>query len=178
MQRTHANARFSSEGASQCRGYIKGFSKQRKVIWKSTGWIPIGVDYGNISGIQKISSVKINQLLVPEIASPASSPIILDCDYSLEFPKDEGLVVKWFFNERLYPVYQWIPDAKPQELGILKGRLDLTFRASEDRYMVHRALKIIQLSPELAGNFTCSVSTFSSEDTQTKRMLVFGKSLE
>ncbi|ENN75376.1 hypothetical protein YQE_08151, partial [Dendroctonus ponderosae] len=133
MQRTHANARFSSEGASQCRGYIKG--------------------------IQKISSVKINQLLVPEIASPASSPIILDCDYSLEFPKDEGLVVKWFFNERLYPVYQWIPDAKPQELGILKGRLDLTFRASEDRYMVHRALKIIQLSPELAGNFTCSVST-------------------
>ncbi|CAG9772986.1 unnamed protein product [Ceutorhynchus assimilis] len=116
--------------------------------------------------------VKINQLIVPDLASPTTSTI-LDCDYSLEFPKDEGLVVKWFFNERMYPVYQWIPDVKPQELGILKGRLDLSYKASEDKYQVHRALKIVKLSPELAGNYTCSVSTFSSEDSRTKSMLVF-----
>ncbi|KAL1506120.1 hypothetical protein ABEB36_005544 [Hypothenemus hampei] len=124
--------------------------------------------------------VKINQFLVPEIASPKAVPIILDCDYSLEFPKDEGLVVKWFFNETTYPVYQWIPDAKPQELRILKGRLDLSYRASEDRLKVHRALKIVKLGPELSGNYTCLVSTYSSEDRQTKRMSVFvpQKSLE
>ncbi|XP_066147333.1 uncharacterized protein [Euwallacea fornicatus] len=124
------------------------------------------------------SCVKINQLIVPEIASPRMGPVILDCDYSLEFPKDEGLVVKWFFNEKIYPVYQWIPDAKPQELGILKGRLDLSHKISEDRYKKHRALKIEKLSPELAGNYTCSVSTFSSEDSQTKQMLVFEKAFE
>ncbi|XP_066252327.1 uncharacterized protein [Euwallacea similis] len=124
------------------------------------------------------SCVKINQLIVPKIASPRMGPVILDCDYSLEFPKDEGLVVKWFFNEKIYPVYQWIPDAKPQELGILKGRLDLSYKVSDDRYKKHRALKIGKLSPELGGNYTCSVSTFSSEDSQTKQMLIFEKAFE
>ncbi|KAF7280514.1 hypothetical protein GWI33_005797 [Rhynchophorus ferrugineus] len=127
-----------------------------------------------ITGFLELQCVQINNLTVPPLATP-DIPTILDCDYSLDFPKDEELVVKWFFNEETYPVYQWIPDAKPQDLGILKGRLDLTYRASEDKNKVHRALKIVKLRPDLSGNFTCSVSTFSSEDSQTKQMLVFGK---
>ncbi|XP_050293207.1 uncharacterized protein LOC126733836 [Anthonomus grandis grandis] len=134
-----------------------------------------------VLGFLDVSCVKINRLLVPEIASQAKPPVILDCDYSLENPgKDEGLVVKWFFNERMYPVYQWIPDAKPQELGILKGRLDLSYKASTDRLKMYRALKIEKLGPELEGNYTCTVSTFLSEDSKSGGMLVFipEKSLE
>jgi hypothetical protein len=60
--------------------------------------------------------------------------------------------------------------------GILKGRLDLEYSASTDTNSVHRALHIIQPGPDLSGDYTCFVSTFSSEDRKTKRMLVFGES--
>lgn len=45
------------------------------------------------------------------------NPVVLDCDYSWEETKDEGLVVKWYFNEERIPVYQWIATQKPQVLG-------------------------------------------------------------
>lgn len=116
--------------------------------------------------------VRINRLQVPEITQ-LGDPVILDCDYTLEdSTDDEGLVVKWFFNERLTPVYQWIPNKRPQELGILKGRLNLDYSASKDTHSVHRALHIIQTGPDLSGNYTCLVSTFKNEDRKTKRMLV------
>ncbi|CAH1378668.1 uncharacterized protein [Tenebrio molitor] len=116
--------------------------------------------------------VRINRLQVPEVTQ-LGDPVVLDCDYTLEESLDEGLVVKWFFNETPTPIYQWIPNKKPQELGILKGRLDLEYSASTDTNSVHRALHIIQPGPDLSGDYTCFVSTFSSEDRKTKRMLVF-----
>lgn len=60
--------------------------------------------------------VRINRLQVPEVAQ-LGDPVVLDCDYTLEESLDEGLVVKWFFNEKPTPIYQWIPNKKPQELG-------------------------------------------------------------
>lgn len=53
---------------------------------------------------------------MPEVAQ-LGDPVVLDCDYTLEESLDEGLVVKWFFNEKPTPIYQWIPTKKPQELG-------------------------------------------------------------
>ncbi|CAH0554810.1 unnamed protein product [Brassicogethes aeneus] len=125
-----------------------------------------------IVSVTTVWSVKINRLLVPEVARPGF-PIILDCDYTLE-GKDDGLVVKWFFNDLPLPVYQWIPTIhkKPQVLGILKGRLNLNYSASKDMHTEHRALHIIQPGPDLSGNYTCLVSTFNNEDQKTKGMLV------
>ena len=57
--------------------------------------------------------------------------------------------------------------------GILKGRLDLEYTTSNG---TQSALHIIQPGPDLSGDYTCVVSTFTSEDRKTKRMLVFGKS--
>lgn len=53
---------------------------------------------------------------MPEVAQ-LGDPVVLDCDYTLEESLVEGLVVKWFFNEKPLPIYQWIPNKKPQELG-------------------------------------------------------------
>ncbi|CAH1154130.1 unnamed protein product [Phaedon cochleariae] len=116
-------------------------------------------------------SVKINRLQVPEVAQ-LGDPLVLDCDYTVEESLVDGLVVKWFFNEKPTPIYQWIPNKRPQELGIMKGRLNLDYSASEDRNSVHRALHIIQPGPDLSGNYTCMVSTFRGEDVKTKRMVV------
>lgn len=64
---------------------------------------------------------------------------------------------------------------RPQDLGPLKGRLNLDHEASVDANSIYRALHILKPGPDLSGDYTCKVSTFQSEDESTKNMLVFGK---
>ncbi|KAF5293808.1 hypothetical protein FQA39_LY03293 [Lamprigera yunnana] len=124
--------------------------------------------------------VKINKLQVPKVIQHGA-PVVLDCDFALEDfddvdDKEVGLVVKWYFNENDHkPVYQWIPGSskRPQELGVLRGRLNLEYAASVDANSIHRALHILKSSPDLSGDYTCHVATFQSEDRKTKSMLVF-----
>lgn len=123
-------------------------------------------------------TVRINELRVPNVARHGSA-VILDCDYTLEDSSDHsGLVVKWFFNDLPQPIYQWIPGGqmRPQSLGILKNKVNLDYKASQDINTMHRALHILRPSADLSGEYTCVVSTFHDEDKQTKKMLVFGKS--
>lgn len=120
-------------------------------------------------------AVKIRRLIVPEIIQyGVQDSVILDCDYSYG-NNTNGLVVKWFFKSKSRPVYQWIPSQKPQDLGILKGKVDLTYKASNDPLTMHRALRIIKPDTEISGEYTCVVSTFMKEDSKTKLMTVFGK---
>ncbi|CAH2092410.1 unnamed protein product [Euphydryas editha] len=72
------------------------------------------------------------------------------------------------------PVYQWIVSQKPQDMGILRGRVDLTYRASNDPLKMHRALRIMKPNTDNSGDYTCVVSTFMEEDSKTKQMIVFG----
>ncbi|XP_067012799.2 uncharacterized protein [Anabrus simplex] len=121
-------------------------------------------------------AVKITDLRVPPAVRNGSGGALLDCEYSLrqeELKPDSGLVVKWFFNNEPAPVYQWIPGQKPQELGILQGRLNLGYRASDHRSAMHRALYIVNPTIELSGEYKCFVSTFKDEDFLTKNMVVF-----
>lgn len=59
--------------------------------------------------------------------------------------------------------------------GLFKGRLNLNYSASENKNSKHRALHILNPDPSMSGDYTCSVSTFKSEDSQTKKMVVLGK---
>lgn len=61
-------------------------------------------------------AVKITKLAVPEIIR-FGRPVVLDCDYTLDGTVDAGLVVKWYFNQRPTPIYQWIPSRRPQDFG-------------------------------------------------------------
>ncbi|XP_065334292.1 uncharacterized protein LOC135935697 isoform X2 [Cloeon dipterum] len=125
--------------------------------------------------IERAGGLQITDLKVPQLVKNSSGrPVVLDCEYTLaQNEEGEGLVVKWFFNSQPAPVYQWIPGKKPQDLGILKGRLNLEYQASSHPSQAHRALQIISATSELSGEYKCSVSTFNDEDFMVKRMLIF-----
>ncbi|KAL1461079.1 hypothetical protein WDU94_013010 [Cyamophila willieti] len=128
-----------------------------------------------------IQCVQITDLRVPSLVKNGSSSYaLLDCEYSLsqeESGPNSGLVVKWFFNDRSAPVYQWIPGKDPQGWDILKGRLNLGYKASSHKSTMHRALYIINPTTELSGNYKCVVSTFDDEDFMNKKMIVYGEFL-
>ncbi|KPJ15329.1 hypothetical protein RR48_09356 [Papilio machaon] len=119
-----------------------------------------------------VHSVRIINIRVPEVIQYGTrDAVTLDCDYVTK--NVTGLVVKWFYNDRSQPVYQWIPPQRPQALGLLKDKLDLTYKVSQNPYMQHRALRILQPGTELTGNYTCVVSTFLAEDEKTRPMTIF-----
>ncbi|OWR49012.1 hypothetical protein KGM_200755 [Danaus plexippus plexippus] len=122
--------------------------------------------------LQCVHSVRIISIRVPEVLQYGSKDAItLDCDYITN--NVTGLVVKWFYMDRSQPIYQWIPPQKPQALGILKNKLDLSYKISNNPYTRHRALRILSPGTELTGNYTCVVSTFLSEDERTRPMTIF-----
>nr|XP_045608701.1 uncharacterized protein LOC123764709 isoform X1 [Procambarus clarkii] len=113
-------------------------------------------------------------LVVPEVIQNGSrSSVVLDCAYRYERYEQEGLVVKWFWNNEPEAVYQWIPGKMPEAMGILKGRVNLEYPATRDKYSKHRALEILHPTTNLTGSFTCRVSSFHEEDFASKKMIVY-----
>lgn len=58
---------------------------------------------------------------------------------------------------------------------MLRDKLNLEYKASDDERTMHRALHIPETGAELTGEYTCVVSTFSEEDRMSKKMIVFGE---
>ncbi|XP_068632650.1 uncharacterized protein [Battus philenor] len=122
----------------------------------------------------KCVGVNIKNLEVPALVEVGAESIVLDCQYSIDAVSPRvGLVMKWFFNGSSGLVYQWIPPMRPQVVGLLKGKVDLDFKISDDPLQAYRAIKIRKPTTDLSGNYTCVVSTFLEEDRQTKSMLVY-----
>ncbi|XP_072942096.1 uncharacterized protein [Epargyreus clarus] len=122
--------------------------------------------------LQYVYSVRIVNTRIPEVLQYGTKDAItLDCDYVLS--NVTGLVIKWFYMDRSHQVYQWIPPHKPQALGILRNKLDLTYKVSQDPYTQYRALRILSPGTELTGNYTCVISTFLAEDERTRPMTIF-----
>ena len=48
------------------------------------------------------------------VVNGSMSQLVLDCKYDLTDYDKTGLVIKWYFQRKPYPVYQWIPTNKPQ----------------------------------------------------------------
>ncbi|KAJ0179576.1 hypothetical protein K1T71_005288 [Dendrolimus kikuchii] len=140
------------------------------VLWPSTTSASI---HFCIVYLFRLNAVKVVKIVVPEIIQyGVQDAVILDCDYTLG-NDTSGLMVKWFFKNNARPVYQWIVSQKPQDMGILRGRVDLTYRASNDPLKLHRALRIVKPNTDISGDYTCVVSTFMEEDSRTKQMIVF-----
>ncbi|XP_026747518.1 uncharacterized protein LOC113508594 [Trichoplusia ni] len=120
-----------------------------------------------------LHAIKIVKFVVPEIIQyGVQDSVILDCDYTYG-NRTPGLMVKWFFRSKTKPVYQWIVTQKPQDIGILRGRVDLNYRASDDPLKMYRALRIVKLDTDISGEYICVVSTFLDEDVKSKHMTVF-----
>ena len=73
-------------------------------------------------------------------------------------------------------MYQWLPGKRPQDLGVLRGRLNLEHRASDEAHQRHRALEILRPTTELSGAYRCKVLTYDDEATSPpKNMVVYGQ---
>ncbi|VVC92033.1 unnamed protein product [Leptidea sinapis] len=126
---------------------------------------------GYLAQFDGLRAVKIVKISVPDIIQyGVQDAVVLDCDYTIG-NDTSGLMVKWFFKNKARPVYQWIMSQKPQDMGILRGRVDLTYRASNDPLKMHRALRIVKPNTDISGDYTCVVSTFMEEDSRTKQMI-------
>ena len=122
-------------------------------------------------------AVEIKRLSVPRwIRNGTEESVVLDCEY-IYTENDIRLVVKWFFEDNLEPVYQWIPELNRRHTsGILKDRLDMDFAVSAaDAYSRFRALRIPKPSTELSGKYTCLVTSLAGQDSREQVMTVFGK---
>ncbi|ROT81077.1 hypothetical protein C7M84_000167, partial [Penaeus vannamei] len=64
------------------------------------------------------------------------------------------------------------------DLGLLKGRLDLKHQVSEDEYMKHRALAIVNPTSELTGEYTCWISSFESEAYKRKKIIIYSPAVD
>ncbi|CAG0893222.1 unnamed protein product [Darwinula stevensoni] len=124
--------------------------------------------------MKRLRGVRITKFEVPQVVeNGTSTPILLDCDYEFSEVENMSLVIKWFLDDFLKPVYQWIPGQRPQVLGVLKGRLNLSYVASSDVFKRHRAIEILQPTTELSGTYRCQVESFTSEDTMEGTMTVY-----
>ncbi|GFU45837.1 ig-like domain-containing protein [Nephila pilipes] len=97
------------------------------------------------------------------------------CNYVMRAENARDTLVKWFFEDNLEPVYQWIPELNNRHTsGVLKNRLDLDFAVNPvDAYSRFRALRIQKPSTELSGKYTCLVSSLAGQDTREQVMTVF-----
>ncbi|XP_023224014.1 uncharacterized protein LOC111625184 [Centruroides sculpturatus] len=125
-----------------------------------------------------VLAVEIRRFSVPRyVENGTEDSVILDCEYVYN-ENDIRLVVKWFFNENLEPVYQWIPELKIRHTsGILQDRLDLNFSVNTvDAYSRYRALKVLDPTTELSGKYTCLVTSLAGQDSREQNMTVYGES--
>ncbi|CAL4141144.1 unnamed protein product [Meganyctiphanes norvegica] len=110
----------------------------------------------------------------PGVILNGSMPlVVLDCDYEVAANDRSSLVVKWFHNRAPYPVYQWIPHSHPQDLGFLKGRVQLDYVVDDLWYKKHRALAIRNPTTDDTGEYTCWISTFESEAFKRKTLIIY-----
>ncbi|XP_045035765.1 uncharacterized protein LOC116936524 isoform X1 [Daphnia magna] len=139
-----------------------------------TGNVP--VVSGSVSSVTDSGPMlQIVEMRVPAVVEDGSATsVILDCDYVLRSAdKKSELVVQWYFQNGSSPVYQWIPGKRPQDLGVLKGRLNLDYRASNDPHKRHRALEILKPTYELSGVYRCKVATVEEEAVAARTMIIY-----
>lgn len=124
--------------------------------------------------LQGVWCVAIWKLSVPRwVQNGTEEPVLLDCEYVYN-EHDVRLVVKWFFNDLLEPVYQWIPELNARQTsGILTGRLDDSFTVGGPKDSHYRALRIIRPTTELSGRYTCVVSSMAGHDSRHQYMMVY-----
>ncbi|KAK7083468.1 hypothetical protein SK128_027507, partial [Halocaridina rubra] len=101
--------------------------------------------------------------------------VVLDCPYNLGEADEEGLVIYWLQENNPIPVYQWIQGGKPQATGVWGDRLDLGYKASEERFHIHRALRILNPTTELTGEYQCRISSFVDEKIILRKLIVYSR---
>ena len=117
---------------------------------------------------------------IPPLEFGSQNEVILQCDYDISDSEKGQLDLKWYFNDEVTPFLQWIPggDRRPQliEPTPFLGHVDLNYKIenTEDENKVYKDLKILDLTPQMAGNYACKVSTFEDEGYVYQQLNIFG----
>ncbi|XP_015522774.1 uncharacterized protein LOC107226467 [Neodiprion lecontei] len=123
-----------------------------------------------VTTLSGIYGARIKELNVPNVVRNGTGPVTLSCVY--EVKEDEnGLVVKWFHDEDEL-IYQWIPPMPPQDIGVITGRAEYPEELL-GRPRTHSIIRLKEVTIEMGGNYTCSVSTYQEEEMKTARMIVY-----
>ena len=118
---------------------------------------------------------------IPPLEFGSQNEVILQCDYDISDSEKGQLDLKWYFNDEVTPFLQWIPggDRRPQliEPTPFLGHVDLNYKIedTEDENKAYKDLKILDLTPQMAGNYLCKVSTFEDEGYVHQQLNIFGK---
>lgn len=99
--------------------------------------------------------------------------LVLDCEYEID-PDESMFVLKWLFNGKT--IYQWIPPARsPFGFTAMGRQINRTYTINENPMHKHRALALVRPLKNFTGEYTCSVSTFQSQDMRSARMVMIGE---
>jgi len=113
----------------------------------------------------------------PPLELGRQDEVVLNCDYDLKEEERGQLDIKWYFKDDVVPFLQWIPGAgrRPQlvQPTLFKGHVDLNFRVDDDEHKAYRALKIMQPTLAMAGNYRCKVSTFEDEGYVEQKLSIY-----
>ena len=116
---------------------------------------------------------------MPPIELGEQAEVVLNCDYDLRDEERGQVDVKWYFNDDIVPFLQWIPGGgrRPQliEPTHFLGHIDLDFKVDDDEDKAYRSLRILEPTPQMAGNYSCKVSTFEDEGFVEQELSLFGK---
>ena len=127
--------------------------------------------------IATASAVSIQELRIPRAVEVGSENVVLDCNYDYDVVEEAGLEVKWYFNHEPAPFFQWIAglqDSQPQLIDArFQGKIDLDFTGGATNYTKYRALMLHSPSVDMAGTYTCKVSSLLSEAVEEAEMLVY-----
>ncbi len=131
------------------------------------------------------NAVEIREIVAPPPLELGSlDEVVIDCDYELPEAERGQLEMKWYFNGDPSPFLQWIPGGgrRPQLITssypAIESHIDLDFQIAEDNEQeAFRALKIMQPTIDLAGDYLCKVSTFENEDIGQESLIIYGKTI-
>lgn len=125
----------------------------------------------------KITNLKVPASYTIETPPNPDNPLILDCEYEI-LPNETHFVLKWLLND--IPIYQWIPSPSsgvgvPHPFGSFRGKIDINYTVSKDKYYKHRALLITKPTWNMTGTYGCDVQTFESRDKKYAQLQMIGK---
>ena len=124
-------------------------------------------------------SVTLNSLSVPSFVETGSD-VTLSCNYSYTESDKQELDIKWYLDDSPSPFLVWVPhqDRTPQIVGDkFRSHIDPGFTTGEDAYKLHSDIIIRNMTPQLAGIYTCKVASFTHEEYLSKRIIVLGQLL-
>lgn len=115
------------------------------------------------------------------VDNTTAEPTKLNCIFEFDQPseaniQDYELVVKWKLNNSTL-LYQWVYKGLSFVNSSFKEYIDTRYEVPANTKPTSIPLIFTQKSVDLTGQYTCLVTTFTTEDSADAELQVYGKSI-